>query len=97
MLCICTVVGRGGNKTYSKVLSCMTSSCTDLEDAAPSDYCAYTYIAEVKTAKHEDDVYIFAAVQGRARRNASRKRLESCPNKMKVTFSWNPKDIGTHS
>ena len=68
--------------------------------AAPSDHCAYTYaiyIAEVKRAKQEDDVYIFAAVQGRARRNASRKRLESCPNKMKVTFSWNPKDIGTHS
>ena len=68
--------------------------------AALSDHCAYTYaiyIAEVKRAKQEDDVYIFAAVQGRARRNASRKRLESCPNKMKVTFSWNPKDIGTHS
>ena len=48
--------------------------------AAPSDHCAYTYaiyIAEVKRAKQEDDVYIFAAVQGRARKNVLRKRLES--------------------
>ena len=74
----------------------MTSRCTDIEDAAPFRLLCM-YIAEVKRAKQEDDVYIFAAVQGRARRNASRKRLESCPNKMKVTFSWNPKDIGTHS
>ena len=35
------------------------------------------YIAEVKRAKQEDDVYIFAAVQGRARRNASRIRSDN--------------------